>query len=48
MILLKAIEYFRALYALPEESGAEHSIPYFSYFPNASEGSVAFRDIYVI
>lgn len=41
MILLKAIEYFRALYALSEESGAEHSIPCFSWFPNASEDSVA-------
>lgn len=30
MILLKAIEYFRALYALPEENEAEHLIPYFS------------------
>lgn len=41
MMLLKAIEHFRVLYALPEEGGAEHSIPNFSWFPSVSEDSVA-------
>lgn len=39
MMFLKATEHSRALYALPEESGAQRLMPHFSEFPNASEDS---------